>query len=186
MNAKRNAKIVASSGMYKTSRSPRKIGYVSGGAICETIDKAATEHHGFATVGAGLIIGGGYGYLSPSHGIALDNVLEVGHHCPRLAVKASKIEPELFWGIRGGGSNSGVVSGLGFQLYDQRRTVFVTSQSTTVTAEWWDDPGDKSSQIQTAVVGPNGKPVVAAPTFCDGSEAEGRAFYKMFVGIDPI
>ncbi|KAH9931212.1 uncharacterized protein B0H18DRAFT_872258 [Fomitopsis serialis] len=182
----------------------RKIGCVGGGAIWESVDKAATEH-GLATVGgtvnhtgvAGLTLGGGYGYLSSSYGLALDNVLEA---TVVLAdgniVKASKTEnPDLFWGIRGGGSNFGVVSEFVFQLYDQRRTVFGGMATydrsqlkalTEVTAEWWDDPGDKSSQIQTAVVGHNGKPVMIVLFFYNGSEAEGRAFYKKFFDIGPI
>jgi len=66
---------------------------LSGGAIWETVDKAANKHD-LATVGgtvnrvcqhrdwcgwpkAGLTLGGGYGYLSSSYGLALDNALEV-------------------------------------------------------------------------------------------------------------
>ncbi|KAH9931223.1 uncharacterized protein B0H18DRAFT_1116389 [Fomitopsis serialis] len=107
------------------------IGYVSGGAICETIDKAATEYHGLATVGgtvndydyafadaqhggiAGLTLGGGCGYLSPSHGIALDDVLKATVVLADGPVVKTE-NTDLCWGIRDGGSNSGVVSDLGF------------------------------------------------------------------------
>ncbi|KAJ8475466.1 hypothetical protein ONZ45_g15592 [Pleurotus djamor] len=61
-----------------------KLAYVGGGAVWATVDKAAIEH-GLATVGgsvnhtgvAGLLLGGGYGWLSGLHGMTIDNLVQV-------------------------------------------------------------------------------------------------------------
>ena len=88
----------------------------------------ATHAFGLATTGgiisttgiAGLTLGGGIGYLTRGFGLSLDNLLS----CDVVTadgnfVKASaKENPDLFWALRGGGGNFGVVTSLEFQLHD--------------------------------------------------------------------
>ena len=87
-----------------------------------------TQAHGLATTGgvvsttgvAGLTLGGGIGWLMPKFGMALDNLLGVeivladGH----IVRAADDENPDLFWAVRGGGGNFGVVSSLEFRLHE--------------------------------------------------------------------
>jgi FAD/FMN-containing dehydrogenase len=87
----------------------------------------ATEAHGLvspigdaSTTGlGGLVLGGGYGFLSGKHGLAIDNLLAAEIVTADGEIRrASKTEnPDLFWAIRGGGGNFGVVTAYEFQLH---------------------------------------------------------------------
>ena len=86
------------------------------------------EQHGLATPGgtistvgvAGFTLGGGSGYLTRKHGMAVDNLLSVELvTADGRIVRASADEnPDLFWGLRGGGGNFGIVTAFEFRLHE--------------------------------------------------------------------
>jgi FAD/FMN-containing dehydrogenase len=86
-----------------------------------------TQLHGLAVTGgvisttgiAGLTLGGGIGWLMPKHGLAVDNLLSVEIvTADGRVLRASEDEhPDLFWALRGGGGNFGVVSSFEYRLH---------------------------------------------------------------------
>jgi FAD binding domain/Berberine and berberine like len=82
------------------------------------------------TVGvAGFTLGGGVGWLSRKHGFAADHLLRAALVTAdgELVIADADQEPDLFWAIRGGGGNFGVVTGLEFRLFPVKRVYAGTS-----------------------------------------------------------
>jgi hypothetical protein len=119
--------VIDLTGMKRVEVDPgKRIARAQAGALVRDLDEAtqhfdlATTSGGCPTVGiAGLTLGGGEGRLMEKYGAACDNLLsaEVVTVDGRQVEASLKSNPDLFWAIRGGGGNFGVVTALEYQLH---------------------------------------------------------------------
>jgi FAD/FMN-containing dehydrogenase len=104
-----------------------RLAYVGGGCRLRDVD-SATQQHGLATTlgfvsdtgVAGLTLGGGFGYLMRRFGWSADNLEEVEVVLPDGTIRRADRErdTDLFWAVRGGGGNFGVVTRFVFRLHE--------------------------------------------------------------------
>jgi len=116
-----------------TVHTRHKTAHVDGGCLLGDMDYE-TQLHGLAvpagiishTGVGGLALGGGFGWISRKHGLSVDNLLaaEVVTAGGRLVNAGPEENPELFWGLRGGGGNFGVVTSFVFRCAEIGREVY--------------------------------------------------------------
>lgn len=104
----------------------RRRARVAGGITWGALDREA-QCFGLATTGgvipstgvSGLTLGGGLGWLMRKHGLSCDNLLSADLVTAdgRLVTASPTQDEELFWGLRGGGGNFGVVTSMEFELH---------------------------------------------------------------------
>ncbi|HEX6327543.1 MAG TPA: FAD-binding oxidoreductase [Jiangellaceae bacterium] len=175
----------------------RRRARVQGGALLGALDRA-TQPHGLATTAGnvshtgvgGLTLGGGMGWLARQHGLSCDNVVSFEVvTADGSAVRASADEnPELFWGLRGGGGNFGVVTEFEFALHP-------VAGETLIVDMWFsldDAPAVLQTWRQLAAVAPrqatftasvgekDGEPRVSTGLVWIGNPDDGRGLLDEF------
>jgi FAD/FMN-containing dehydrogenase len=193
--------VIALADMRAVSVDPeRRIATVGGGATAADLI-AATSPHGLVaatgTVGsvgmAGLTLGGGYGPLAGAHGLALDNLVAADVVlADGTQVRADRDhEADLFWALRGGGGNFGVVTALhvrlhplemiiaGFVIFPWQQAESVWSGARELLAEAPDE-----LTVQTGMLsGPDGSPAMVLSPSWIGDPDPGRQWIARLEGL---
>ena len=176
---------------------------VAGGASAEHV-AAAADREGLAaatgTVGAvgmaGLTLAGGYGPLCGRLGLAADNLLAADVVlADGQVVRASPADDaDLYWALRGGGGNFGVVTSMDVELHPMPEVLvgsfrFALEEAETVMAGYAElvraAPDDLTVML-AVVPGPGGTPVIGvSPTWC-GALPDGEAALAQVATLGPV
>ncbi|KAK7471905.1 hypothetical protein VKT23_000006 [Stygiomarasmius scandens] len=163
--------------------------------------------YGLATVGGivnhtgvrGLTLGGGFGFLTGEHGLTIDNLVQatITHVSGETCTISSDETPDLFWAIRGAGSNFGVITEFVLRLRPQRQEIYSgilvfpmekVEELCKVANNWWNNgkgPSEKERLfINTCWSEEVDGPVIQVVPFFNGSESEGREVFKEFLSLD--
>ncbi len=156
---------------------------------------------------AGLTLGGGFGYLCRLFGLTIDNLrsVDIVTADGRLRHASESENPDLFWGVRGGGGNVGVVTSFEFDLHEfgpdvlSGDIVYPAEDAPQVLRHWWDAirdaPDELSVWVSFARCPPepivpaayHGDPIaVVSPTYAGVSDAGYGAIEPFRTFGDPI
>ncbi len=194
--------VIDLSGMNAVTVGTDRTARVSGGARASELI-AASDPLGLAAVTgstgavgmAGLTLGGGYGPLIGRFGLALDNLLEAEIVLAdgRVVAAGPDHEPELFWALRGGGGNFGVVTSMrhklhalpsvrfGILLYPAAEARAVLEGCAEIAAS-----APEALTVQVGFAGtPNGTLIFVAPTW-SGRPEEGEARTAPFAKLGSL
>ena len=174
-----------------------RIARAGGGVLWGEFDRV-TQAHGLHTPGGrvtttgigGFTTGGGYGWTSSKFGLACDNLVsaEVVTADGRILTASDFEHPDLFWGIRGGGGNFGVVTRFDFRLHELGPTVLAglalwpLERASDVLLGWRDVMDQAPDELSSAFVVLTAPPEPFVPEPLRGRTAVGMAV--MYVG-DP-
>ncbi|WP_263360135.1 FAD-binding oxidoreductase [Acidicapsa ligni] len=156
---------------------------------CERYQLATTGGVISSTGVCGLTLGGGMGWLMGKHGLSCDNVISadlVSADGSHLSVSASQNE-DLFWAIRGGGGNFGIVTALEFRLHSLKSVqggllLYPRSSAFDLLRRYRDvtrNAPDELTAYAALMIG-HGQPMVAIAMCDSGSHVEGVNVSKQF------
>jgi FAD/FMN-containing dehydrogenase len=162
-----------------------------GGALWRDLDHE-TQAFGLATTGGtvsntgivGLTLGGGLGWLMGKHGLSIDNLVsaDVVTADGQFRKASAKDEPDLFWALRGGGGNFGVVTSLEYRLHPVTQVlggmvIYPLDQARDVLRFYRDFAStlpDEAEAYTALLTAPQGMPVAALILGYNGPIAEGE------------
>jgi FAD/FMN-containing dehydrogenase len=140
---------------------------VQGGAVWADVDRE-TQAHGLVAPGgvvsdtgvAGLTLGGGYGWVRRKYGLTVDQLVEAQLvTADGQVLTANETEhPDLFWAIRGGGGNFGVVTSFTFALHPLgplvgfSATFYPAEEYASVVRGWRDYASQAPDEVSSLVV----------------------------------
>ncbi len=145
----------------------RRQAVVGGGALWGEVDRE-TQVFGLVAPGgvvsdtgvAGLTLGGGYGWVRRKYGLSVDALVEAQVVCadggPRTV--SAESNPDLFWALRGGGGNFGVVTSLTFSLEPLgpivgfSATIYPVEDAVTVIRGWRDCVTEMPDEVTSEVI----------------------------------
>ena len=178
-------------GVHVDQRSQRA--RVEGGATWGDFD-AETQLFGLATTGglisetgvAGLTLGGGIGWLSPSHGLACDNLIsaDVVTADGNVITVSETEHSDLFWGLKGGGGNFGIVTSFEFKVYPVGPVLFGgmvlheldhAHETLRLFVDFMSNAPDQLGSLAAFTTTPDGAPALALVAVYNGDLAEGKA-----------
>ncbi len=187
-----NGLVVDLSEMRKVIVDPHsRTAVVAGGAQIKDVAAATAPHGLVAAMGncgavgvAGFTLGGGYGPLIGRHGLGADNLLgaEVVLADGRCVTSSPDEEPDLFWAIRGGGGNFGVVTSMLIRLHQAHHMLagviaYSWSEAETVLSRHAEFAADMPDELGVSVMmtsGPDGQPAMALIPLWSGDELQGK------------
>ncbi|WP_413992475.1 FAD-binding oxidoreductase [Labrys okinawensis] len=137
---------------------------------------------------AGLALGGGVGWLVRKHGLTCDNLLscEVVTASGDIVTASAESHPDLFWGLRGGGGNFGIVCSFLFQAHPVKTVlggliVYPRDQAGAVLRHYRDfmaSAPDELTAYAGLVSAPNGEPITAVLACYCGNLTEGERILR--------
>ena len=169
----------------------QRIARIEGGARWGAID-AATQEHGLAVTGGrmsdtgigGLALGSGSGWLERKFGFTCDNLLkaEIVTADGRQVVASEDENPDLYWGLRGGGGNFGVVTSLRVRLHAARHAlvgviIYSWNEADAVLRRYAAFAATAPDELGVAVgimSGPAGEPVIMVVALWNGDQRQGE------------
>jgi FAD/FMN-containing dehydrogenase len=162
-----------------------------GGVLWRDLDHE-TQAYGLATTGGtvsntgitGLTLGGGLGWLMGKHGLTVDNLIsaDVVTADGEFRKASAKDNPDLFWALRGGGGNFGVVTSFEYRLHPVTQVlggmvIYPLDQARDVLRFYREFCGtlpDEAEAYAALLTAPQGMPVAALILGYNGSIAEGE------------
>jgi len=180
----------------------RRTARAEGGATWADFD-CETQAFGLATTGGaishtgigGLTLGGGLGWLAGKYGLVCDNLLSVDLVTAdgTVLVASATENADLFWGLRGGGGNFGVVTSFEYQLHPVGPVLAgpvlfpltKAREALTVYRDFAASIPDEVNTLAALLTAPDGNPVAAIAVCYNGSAEAGEKALRPVRGFGP-
>ena len=169
-----------------------KRAHARGGALLNALDTASLEHDLVTTAGVvshtgvgGFTLGGGLGRLNRKYGLAVDNLrsAEIVTADGKIRRISAEQETDLFWAIRGGGGNFGVVTEFEYALHPFKRSVYSGSLVWPIAAAkdvlefygaWYQGLSDEMYVGPSMATMPDGTGIILMEVVYNGDPAVGE------------